>query len=218
MTSGRPSLSIAASEIYPAESGRKENPIITDHWIIIKMKRILNALKWKCKSFTIGLRRIISDFWLNSLAGSYLCPRSLRAVLYRITGNEIGRKAQLSPHLFLGPGKGKLHVGGGTFINYNCFFDLGDDIFIGECCNIAMDVKFINGSHLIGNRDRRAGEGTTGKIVVGPGTWIGADTLILPGVTIGKGVIVGAGSLVTSDLADNAVYIGRPAKIHKLLE
>ena len=81
-----------------------------------------------------------------------------------------------------------------------------------------MGVKFINGSHLIGNQDRRAGEGTIGKIMIGSGTWIGADTLILPGVTIGKGVIVGAGSLVTSDLADNAIYIGRPAKLHRLLE
>ena len=81
-----------------------------------------------------------------------------------------------------------------------------------------MNVKFINGSHLIGTQDRRAGEGTTSKIVIGSGTWIGADTLILPGVTIGKGVVVGAGSLVTSDLADNAIYIGRPAKLLRVIE
>ena len=108
--------------------------------------------------------------------------------------------------------------GGYSFVNYNCFFDLGDDIYIGENCNIAMNVKFINGTHEIGNQNRRAGAGITGKIWVGSGTWIGADTLILPGVKIGTGVIVGAGSLVTSDLADNGIYIGRPARLYKLLE
>ena len=95
---------------------------------------------------------------------------------------------------------------------------MGDDIYIGENCNIAMNVKFINGTHEIGNQNRRAGAGITGKIWVGSGTWIGADTLILPGVKIGTGVIVGAGSLVTSDLADNGIYIGRPARLYKLLE
>lgn len=107
--------------------------------------------------------------------------------------------------------------GGGTFINYNCWFDLGDDIEIAENCNIAMNVHFINGTHEIGDENRRAGNGITKKIVVGSGSWIGADSVIMPGVRIGKGVIVGAGSLVVSDLEDNAIYIGRPAHLHRKL-
>ena len=76
------------------------------------MKRLINRMIRRCYSTKIGILRIIMDFWQNSLAGSYLCPRFLRAILYKIAGNEIGKKVQLSPHLFLGYGKGKLHVGG----------------------------------------------------------------------------------------------------------
>ena len=49
------------------------------------------------------------------------------------------------------------------------------------------------------------------------GAWIGADTIIMPGVMIGKSVIVGTESLVTSNLDDNAIYFGRPARLYKKL-
>lgn len=83
----------------------------------------------------------------------------------------------------------------GAFIYYKCWFDLGNNIIIGENCNIAMNVHFINGTHKIVDENRTAGKGITGEIIIGSGSWIGADTIIMPGVTIGKGVIVGAGAL-----------------------
>ena len=49
--------------------------------------------------------------------------------------------------------------------------------------------------------------------MIGDGTWIGASTTILDGVKIGKGCILGAGSLVTKDILDYAVAIGSPARI-----
>lgn len=94
---------------------------------------------------------------------------------------------------------------------------MGADVKIGENCAIAMNVHFINGTHEIGGESRRAGKEIVKRIIVGDGSWIGADTIIMSGVTIGKGVIVGAGSLVISDLEDNAVYFGRPAHLYKKL-
>ena len=52
-----------------------------------------------------------------------------------------------------------------------------------------------------------------GPVVIGDGTWIGASVTILDGVTIGKGCVIGAGSLVTRDVADYTVAIGSPARI-----
>ena len=96
------------------------------------MKSIKNALKWKVKSVLRDIKLIISDFWQNTLAGSYLFPWSLRPAFYRMAGNKIGKKVRLSPHIFLGPGKGKLHVGGGTplliiivFLIWAMIFTLG---------------------------------------------------------------------------------------------
>lgn len=107
---------------------------------------------------------------------------------------------------------------GGTFINYDCWFDLADDIFIGENCNIAMNVHFVNATHEMGDKTRRAGRGITKPINIGSGSWIGADSIIMPGVCIGTGCIIGAGSLVLHDTDDNSIYIGRPAQKYKQIE
>ena len=81
-----------------------------------------------------------------------------------------------------------------------------------------MNVHFINGTHEIGTVKRRASTGITKEIHVGDGTWIGADSVIMPGVTIGKGCIIGTGSLVIEDCEDNYIYVGRPAKKLRKLE
>lgn len=178
---------------------------------------IIKKLGKKIKSLFRGFWRIYSDFWLNFIAGGCCCPIRLRILIYRLMGNEIGKKCYLSPRCFLGPGNGRIHVGGGTFINYNCWFDLCEDIFIGKNCNIAMNVTFINGTHEIGASDRRAGAGITKPIIVGDGTWIGANSIVLSGVKIGNGCIIGAGSLVLDDCDDNGIYFGHPATLYKKL-
>lgn len=181
------------------------------------IKKSFDRLKHIFSRIMHDFKLILSDLLQNWLAAGIVCPKRIRIVLYRLAGNKIGKDCSLAPRIFLGPGPGKLFVGGGTFINYNCWFDLGDNIFIGNNCSIAMNVHFINSTHDIGDESRRSGKVKTGEIVIGPATWIGADTTIMPGVTIGKGVIVGAGSLVTSDLEDNAIYFGRPARLYKKL-
>lgn len=183
----------------------------------MNFKRFINGIERRIKETRRHLKLIVSDLLQNWIASGVVCPIKVRPILYRLAGNKIGKGCYLSPRIFLGPGPGKLFVGG-TFINYNCWFDLGDDIIIEENCNIAMNVHFINGTHEIGDNKRRAGKGITKKIVVKSGAWIGADTIIMPGVTIGNGVVVGAGSLVTKDLEDNAIYLGRPASLYRKLE
>ena len=50
---------------------------------------------------------------------------------------------------------------------------------------------------------------------IGWGSWLGTNTVVLPGVSIGRHVAVGAGAVVTSDLPDNAVAVGAPARVVK---
>jgi maltose O-acetyltransferase len=52
-----------------------------------------------------------------------------------------------------------------------------------------------------------------GKVVIGCRTFLGAGTIVLPGVKIGNDVIVGAGSVVTHDIPDNSVVVGNPARV-----
>ena len=56
------------------------------------------------------------------------------------------------------------------------------------------------------------------EIVIGSNVWIGGSVTILPGVHIGDGCVIGAGSVVTKDTEPNSIYVGNPAKMLKRIE
>jgi maltose O-acetyltransferase len=104
-------------------------------------------------------------------------------------------------------------IGDRVFINHRVTFDGSARTTIGSGCSIATGVSFITSTHEIAMVGiHRAGARTSAPIVVGDGTWIGANAVILPGVTIGPGCIIGAGALVTKDCEANSVYTGVPAR------
>lgn len=71
---------------------------------------------------------------------------------------------------------------------------------------------FCSSTHKIGSEKKRAGDAVGNPIYIEDGCWIGARSLILPGVTIGKGTIIAAGSIVTKNCEPNSLYAGIPAK------
>lgn len=81
-----------------------------------------------------------------------------------------------------------------------------------------MNVCFICVNHVIGDSKQRAGKNVYSDINVGTGVWIGAKVTVLPGVTIGNGCVIAAGSVVTFDCEDNCLYAGNPARKKRLLE
>ena len=60
---------------------------------------------------------------------------------------------------------------------------------------------------------RFIGYSKVGRVVIGNDVFIGADSVILPGVTIGSNVVVGAATVVTKDIPDNCVVVGNPGRI-----
>lgn len=146
---------------------------------------------------------------INSIAASNFMPLIFRKFLYRSYG--INTKAKLiRPGCYFGGNKVK--IGRGTSINGKCYFENLEKITIGENCNIAMDVLFCTSTHKFGDVNRRAGKPYGKPIIISDGCWIGARTTILPGVTIGEGCIIAAGSVVTKDCEPNSIYMGVPAK------
>ena len=79
-----------------------------------------------------------------------------------------------------------------------------------------MSTVLITVTHEIGKKSCRAGKNISKSIKIGKGCWIGANSTILPGVTIEDGTIIGAGSVVTKNCKSNSCYVGCPA--HRIKE
>jgi maltose O-acetyltransferase len=116
-----------------------------------------------------------------------------------------------------GPIQRRLSIGERTWVNVGCFFELQDEIQIGDGVSIGHDVMFLTSSHQIGRHGWRAGAATTAPISVGSGVWIGARSVILPGVTLGAGSVVAAGSIVNKDVGADTLVAGVPAKMVRSL-
>jgi maltose O-acetyltransferase len=153
------------------------------------------------------LRRIVA----NSVAGSFLVPSSLRRKLLRACGIAVGDQTRIfSGGLFR---ELNVAIGEKTFINHRVLFDGSERTTIGRGCFVASGATFITSTHDIALTGiARAGTRTSAPIIVGDGTWIGANVTVCPGVTIGPGCVIGAGSVVLKDCEPDSVYVGAPAR------
>jgi maltose O-acetyltransferase len=112
----------------------------------------------------------------------------------------------------------RLSVGDNTYINYETLIGGGDaSVEIGRNVDIAPRCVILTGTHRIGDASHRAGQGYSRDIVIGDGTWIGANSTILGGVRIGQGCVIGAGSVLREDLEDNSLFISHPTMVKEKL-
>ncbi|RLV49458.1 acyltransferase [Nocardioides mangrovicus] len=103
-----------------------------------------------------------------------------------------------------------------VFINDGVWID--QQTTIGASCAIGPFARFITHTHETGGGLHRAGDVSVRPIHVGPGAWIGAEASVLPGVSIGAGAVVAAGSLVTRDVPPHTMVMGRPARVVSRLD
>lgn len=110
----------------------------------------------------------------------------------------------------------KCNLGSNISIGNNCFFNFNVTILdsfevkIGNNVWIAPNVVISPVTHSLDANKRRLQEG--GKIVIEDDVWIGAGAIIFPNIHLGKGSVVGAGAVVTKDVAPHTIVVGIPAK------
>ncbi len=92
-------------------------------------------------------------------------------------------------------------------------------VSIGNHVNLAQGITVTALNHNFTDTSKRIDEQgiSTKQVTIGDDVWIGANAVILPGVTIGRHVVVAAGAVVTKDVPDNCIVGGVPAKVIKLL-
>lgn len=87
--------------------------------------------------------------------------------------------------------------------------EFGDNVFIGPNCG------FYTSGHPLDYETRNKGLEYAKPIKVGSNVWIGGNVCVMPGITIGDNVVIGAGSVVTKDIPSNSVAVGNPCRVIK---
>lgn len=105
-----------------------------------------------------------------------------------------------------------ISVGKDFLTNYNVKILDVDKVTIGDYCMIGPNTVISTVGHPLTAEGRRQHLSITAPIVIGNDVWIGANCVILPGVTIGNNVVIAAGAVVTKDVPNNCVVGGIPAK------
>ena len=135
---------------------------------------------------------------------------------------EIGEHALLEPHVWLtAPGTARIRIGSGTFLNIGVMVAAFELVEIGDHCMFANGCFVSDGNHRFDDRHRPVpwqGFSSKGPTRVGDNVWCGVNVVIASGVEIGERCVIGANSVVTSDLPAFSVAAGAPARVLRAIE
>ena len=133
----------------------------------------------------------------------------------RVLGIQIGRDAGIHLGCYIwsyGPRQIRrdgLTIGDYSRINRDCCLDARGSLRIGNNVSVSAEVMVLTAAHGVNDPDFRV---ETSPVVIEDHVWIGVRAIVLPGVTLGRGSVVAAGSVVTRDVPPLAIVAGVPAK------
>jgi acetyltransferase-like isoleucine patch superfamily enzyme len=180
---------------------------------IFKKKIIRNISQFNKFAFIDKKLKIIERVIINSKSKSQI---------------KIGNNVTIVRAKIFAFNLGKIIIGKYSYIGKNTQIDSCVEVKIGNYCMISNNVLIQDhNSHPINKLDRRKQliklqdrptnvyESATKKIIIGDDVWIGTDSTILKGVTIGNGSIIAARAVVTKNIPPNSIVAGNPGKIVK---
>lgn len=140
----------------------------------------------------------------------------VKSTFLRIQGAKIGRWITYYPGIKIIPAK-NLVIGDFVDLAWGVIITTKGGVEIGERTLVGYDSKIISSNHAVpSNKGRIFNSGhVSKKITIGRDVWIGANSVILPGVNIGEGAIIAAGSVVTKNIDPFTIVGGVPAKLIK---
>ncbi|HEX4011039.1 MAG TPA: acyltransferase [Solirubrobacteraceae bacterium] len=130
---------------------------------------------------------------------------------------EIGAQTLLEPGVWItAPWRARVRIGVGTFLNLGVTVAALDLVEIGDHCMFANGCLITDADHRYDDPDRPVtwqGFQSKGPTRVGDNVWCGAHVVVTSGVTIGERCVIGANSVVTTDIPPRSVAVGSPARV-----
>jgi acetyltransferase-like isoleucine patch superfamily enzyme len=152
-------------------------------------------------------------------AATLMCVGSIHIGSETLIGRQVTLSVGYGPDDHRAPGRGlvigdRCVIGARTSLTAHESIVIGDDVWCGQ------DVFVSDASHGYQDSETPIGRqfGVHQPVVIGAGSWIGHSAIILPGTTIGRNVVVAAGSVVRGTVEDNAIVGGSPARVLRRFE
>jgi maltose O-acetyltransferase len=148
-------------------------------------------------------------------ASRFIISKKIRGMLCGVIFKKCGKNVNIEKGAYFGLGS-SIEIGDNSGIGTNC--RIFGPISIGRDVIMAPDVVILTKNHKYDRLDIPMclqGDTEIKPVIIKDDVWIGIRSIILPGVEISKGVIIGAGSVVTKNIPEYAIVGGSPAKIIK---
>ena len=136
-----------------------------------------------------------------------------RTALLKQMFAEIGEGCYIEPPFHSNFGGRHCHFGKYVYANFNLTCVDDTHIYIGDYTLIGPNVTLATAGHPILPSLREQGYQFNMPIHIGKNCWIGAGTVVLPGVHIGDNTVIGGGSVVTKDIPSGVVAVGNPCRV-----
>lgn len=126
---------------------------------------------------------------------------------------DLGANCYVEPPFHANFGGHHVHFGDDVYANFNLTLVDDTHIYVGDHTMIGPNVTLATAGHPINPELRAQNYQYNMPIHIGRNCWLGAGVIVLPGITIGNNVVIGAGSVVTKDLPDGVVAVGDPCRV-----
>ncbi|HIT34909.1 MAG TPA: sugar O-acetyltransferase [Candidatus Faecousia intestinigallinarum] len=126
---------------------------------------------------------------------------------------EIGENCYIESPFYSNFGGGHCHWGNNVYANFNLTLVDDTHIYVGDNTMFGPNVIIATAGHPILPELREQAYQYNAPVHIGKNCWLGAGVIVLPGITIGDNVVIGAGSIVTKNLPPNVVAVGNPCRV-----
>ena len=137
------------------------------------------------------------------------------ATLRELLG-AVGKDSYIRPPFFCDYGY-NITLGDNVFLNFNCVILDVVPIAIGDRVQMASAVQLLAADHPLDPAERATGRESGRPITIEDDVWLGGGAIVCPGVTVGRGSVIGAGSVVTRDIPPGVVAVGNPCRVLRVL-
>lgn len=137
----------------------------------------------------------------------------LRAELLQRMFASVGTSCYIEPPLHANWGGRHVHLGDQVYANFNLTLVDDGPIHIGSNVMFGPSVVITTGGHPVHPELRRRSTQFNLPVTIGDNVWTGSGVQIMPGTTIGDNTVIGAGSVVTRDIAPNVIAVGTPCRV-----